>query len=270
MLPGWDSLEVTSTYAKGFTYAGFAALFLLGLFEILGHVYSVHETTLGATAAAREADNRRADADARITEAQRGSAEANERATKAQESLALAEQHSAEANAKAEGFRLDIARANERAAAANETAERERLARLQLEARLADRTLPPAQQAAVTARLRPFSGTVVDVLIWGDTPEIHTISSLVLESMSKAGWKLQVGMPMGGGLAVRGLLVGTGPEADPQTKEAAAALVTALQLAGLGATAWPFEQLVAPGAMMTGDSPFTGKAPIRLYIGSKP
>jgi uncharacterized iron-regulated membrane protein len=73
------------------------------------------------------------EADARIAEAQRGSAEANERATKAQESLSLAEQHSAEASAKAEGFRLDIAKANERAAEADRLAESERLARMQLE-----------------------------------------------------------------------------------------------------------------------------------------
>jgi len=79
-----------------------------------------------------------ADANARIAEAQRGVAEANASATKAQVSVALAGQHSAEANAKAESFRLDIATANARAASANEIAERERLARLQLEARLAD------------------------------------------------------------------------------------------------------------------------------------
>lgn len=77
MLPGWDSVEITSTYARWFTYAGFVALFLLGVFDVLGHIYSVREARLTAAAAAREADNKRADADARIAEAQRGAAEAN-------------------------------------------------------------------------------------------------------------------------------------------------------------------------------------------------
>src|SRR5579871_5005270 len=119
-----------------------------------------------------EKDVKIAQAGKDASEANRGAAEANERATKAQGGLALAEQHSAEANAKAEGFRLDIAKANERAASANEIAERERLSRLQLEARLADRTLTAEQQRTLISRLNPFSGTVVDIMIWGETPEI--------------------------------------------------------------------------------------------------
>jgi len=46
MLPGWSSLESASVYTKLFTYAGWLALFSLGVFEILAHVYSVRETTL--------------------------------------------------------------------------------------------------------------------------------------------------------------------------------------------------------------------------------
>jgi len=55
MLPGWDSLEATSAYPRWLTYAGFAALFLLGVFEVLGHVYSVHETTLRGAAVKADA-----------------------------------------------------------------------------------------------------------------------------------------------------------------------------------------------------------------------
>ena len=123
------------------------------------------------------------EADARIAEAQRGSAEANARASKAQESLALAEQHSAEANAKAEGFRLDIAKANEGAARANETSERERLARLQLEARLADRVFTPDQQRRCTSALASSKGITVDVSVLGDTIEIATFSGSVLDCL---------------------------------------------------------------------------------------
>ncbi len=267
MLPGWDSLALTSAYAKWFTYAGFAALFLLGVFEIFGHAYSVHEATLTAAAVARDADNKRASADARIAEAQRGSAEANERAIKAQASLSLAEQHSAEANAKAEGFRLDIAKANERAASANETAESERLARLQLEARLADRTLTSAQQASIASQLSTMHGIVVDALTFGDTPEIQIISGLVVESLRKAGWTVNAAQAGGGGVAVRGILVGAKTDAGPEIARAANLLVAALRSAGLASGSWAFEELRPPAVMFT--SSFTGTAPIRMFIGSK-
>lgn len=46
LLPGWESLERTSAYARLFTYAGWAALFTLGVCEIISHVYAVHEQTL--------------------------------------------------------------------------------------------------------------------------------------------------------------------------------------------------------------------------------
>src|SRR5712691_9500205 len=48
MLPGWDSIESTAAYAKRFTFAGFGALFLLGLFEVLAYVYSAHKDTLAS------------------------------------------------------------------------------------------------------------------------------------------------------------------------------------------------------------------------------
>jgi hypothetical protein len=206
--------------------------------------------------------------DGEIAGAVKNAAEANERATKAQASLSLAEQHAAEANAKAEGFRLDISKANERAASANETAERERLARLQLEARLADRVLTPAQQAAITSRLAALSGIVVDALVWGDTPEIQIISGQVLEAIRKAGWSVHTGQAGGGGAAVRGMLIGTRAGADENAVRAGNLIASALQSAGLAAGPWPFEQLQQPAIVFNSD--FSGTAPIRLFIGSKP
>lgn len=209
-----------------------------------------------------------------IANAQADAAKATERAALAESHLAesnaqakLAERHAKEADVKAEGFRLDIAKANERAAEANRIAEQEKLARLQLEARLADRTLTTAQQSAIASRLAPFSGTVVDAAIWGDTPEIQIISSQLLDAIRKAGWVIQPGQAMGGG-AVRGILVGTSPAADENTVRAATALVASIQEAGLAGGSWPFDQLRTPNAMM--NSGFTGTAPIRLFIGSKP
>jgi len=209
------------------------------------------------------------EADARIAEAQRGSAEANERATKAQESLSLAEQHSAEANAKAEGFRLDIARANERAASANETAEREKLARLQLEARLADRTLTPVQQNLLVADLRPSSGTVIDVATFGDTAEISGISRLIIESLVRAGWTVHPVAAMAGQATVRGILIGTRAGSDPAISQASVLLIKSLRAQNLSADPWVFEQMTWPGAFMGGGG-VKYDAPIRMFIGSKP
>jgi hypothetical protein len=266
VLPGWDSAAVTSAYARWFTYAGFVALFLLGVFEIFGHIYSVHETTLRDAAAAREADDKRAQADARISEAQRGAAEANEGA-------ALAQRDAADANIKSEGFRLDIAKANESAAKAveeaaksNETAEREKLARLQLEARLADRTLTVDQRTRLVKEAAPFRGTSIDVVVYGDTSDVLGISRVLIEALQEAGWSVQVGYAAAGGVAVKGILIGTRSNADANTSRASAALISALQSMGLASGPWQFEQMQL-GSMF--NTSVSGSAPVRMFIGSK-
>jgi hypothetical protein len=206
------------------------------------------------------------------SEANRGAAEASERAASAQASLALAEQHAAEANTKGEGFRLDIAKANERAASASETAERERLARLQLEARLADRCLTPEQVSRLTTALSVSKGEVVDVVIFGNTPEIVVFSSTVLDSMRKAGWVVNTAYSAGGGETVKGLLVGVKAGSDPASAQAANALIGVLKSSGIGAGPWEFAKLMPPGGMLQvsvakGETMFN--APIRVFIGSK-
>ncbi|MFL6350458.1 MAG: hypothetical protein ACJ74Z_01215 [Bryobacteraceae bacterium] len=198
--------------------------------------------------------------DLKIADVQREAKEADAR-------IAEAEQHAAEANTKAEGFRLDIAKAGEVAARSYETAERERLARLELVARLADRKLLPAQQEAIASQLAPFSATKIDVVVWGDTPEIQIISGLVLESIRKAGWIVNEGFAGPGG-AVLGILVGTRPDADANTVRASAGLVTALHSVGLASGPWPFEEMHPPVAMF--NNSFTGTAPIKVFIGSRP
>ena len=172
----------------------------------------------------------------------------------------------ATAEAKAEGFRLDIAKANERAAEANRVAEQERLARLKLEARLADRTLTPTQQTAIRSQLAIVSGIAMDVVIWGDTPEIQIISRLILDSIPRPGWSVQTAQAVGGG-AVRGILVGTREGSDANVVRASTLLISALRSAGLVCGPWPFEQLRFPSAML--NTTVTKHAPIRMFIGAK-
>jgi hypothetical protein len=137
-----------------------------------------------AVAKAREAD-------ARIAEAQRGSAEANERALKAQQSLASAEQHAKEADAKAEGFRADIAKANEGAAlaqaqVADATAEAAK-ANLELARIKLPRSLNQEQQRRIADVLTRFTGTNFAFLAFGD-PESLALLGDIDSALQQAHW----------------------------------------------------------------------------------
>jgi hypothetical protein len=212
------------------------------------------------------------EADARIAEAERGSAEANERATQAQKSLALAEQHAAEANTKAEGFRLDIAKANERAASANETAERERLARLQLEARLADRVITPDQQRRITEAFAPMKGQTIDVVIVGDSLEITKTATAILDSLHKAGILFNIAQPLKGGYA-EGVIVGIRLDATTEVKQAGNLLIGILrETLGGGVGQKDFDKIqVSMTGQMRADPGATprGQSSFRLLIAAK-
>lgn len=198
-------------------------------------------------------------------------AQANERANKAQESLALAEQHSAEANAKAEGFRRDIAQANERAAEANRIAEQERLARLQIEARLADRVITPLQEQQMEAAFAPLKGKTVDVVVLGDTVEITQFSRKIIDCMRRTGVLINFDRPLGA--AARGVLVGVKPDSPAEFRKAAEEFITALQqTVGNGASLWDFDKLVSNSVSVGGRDPGAaqkGQSPLRVWIGSK-
>jgi hypothetical protein len=207
--------------------------------------------------------------DARKTagEAQERAAKAEGHLAQANEGAALAEQHAAEANKTAESFRLDIAQANERAASANETAERERLARLQLEARLADRVLTPQGRSQLTRLAASFpKGTRIDICVFGETIEVANIAQSINKSLEDGGWTVRQWRVMSGG-SVRGILVGTDPKADATTTRAASGIILALVSAGIGAGPWKFEELTVGGMMVGPGEPMD--APIRMFIGSK-
>lgn len=133
--------------------------------------------------------------------------------------VAAAEARSAEASAKAEGFRRDIAMANERAAEANRKAESERLARLQLELRLAPRTLSDDQKTRLIAFLAPFRGIRTEIVLFGDSYEIQTIGNAIIECLQEAGWVPFPKLALGGGGNTRGIPVGVKADSDPRTKK---------------------------------------------------
>lgn len=194
--------------------------------------------------------------------------EANERAGKLEFQAEQLKAETEKSRATIASAQADAANANARAAEANRIAESERLARLQLEAKLAPRTLTGEQQERLISLLRPFSSTEVDVVTFGDTPEIGTISTTILTCLQKAGWKLHVGTAAGGSAVVTGVLVGVRSNADVVVANAAKTLVLALQSMGIGAGPWDFDKMLYPSIIL--NTNLTQNTPMKIFIGSKP
>jgi hypothetical protein len=207
-----------------------------------------------ATATAKGFESKIADSDARVK-----SAEAQVASSMARSGEAVAQVKTADAR---------IAEAQRDAARANETAERERLARVQLEARLADRTLSPQQQTTLTATLAPFRGVSIDAVTFGDTTEIGRIAGILIGAFQRAGWVVHTAQAGGGERTVTGILIGTRPGSDANIARAANVLVSTLQSMGIAAGPWSFDQMPLPGIRF--NTSVTGDTALRVFIGSKP
>lgn len=150
--------------------------------------------------------------------------------------IAKADARSAETTEKAESFRLDIASANERAVTANRIAEGERLARVKIEERLANRTLTDAQVAVMVDKLKVFTGQEFEITAYWDHKESLAIANRTYSTLLLAGWKFikpENGSFLMGG--VSGVFVYPHPDADELTKKAAASLVSGLSHEGIAA-----------------------------------
>jgi hypothetical protein len=190
-----------------------------------------------------EANARATEATARVKEAEAQVALANAASKDAVAKVAEAQQASAEAGAKAEGFRLEIARASQSAAEANRMAEQERLARLELEAKLADWVLTPDQQRRIIEVLSRVKGQTIDVSVIGDTPEIGYLSNALLGCLSAAQMPLNVFKPIGGAGSIRGVLVGAKPGSAPMSEAASAIVSIMRETLGGGVGLWNFDEI---------------------------
>ncbi len=194
--------------------------------------------------------------EARLTEVREQSSDANARASAAYEraskneketaaTLKEAQQERADAakalaaaqtaRREAEGFKLQIAQANERAA--NAELETERLRK-----QVADRTLTDAQIISIGTRLKPFKGQPYTVTAYWDSKESIGIANRIHLSLHDvAQWSYSdegtKGFMLGGTV---GVIVWTHPAAEETTKQAAKALIDALNDEGIEAT--PKEQ----------------------------
>lgn len=97
-----------------------------------------------------------------------------------------------DAHARLSEVELGIAEANHKAAEANVLAEQERLARLQLEARLADRTLSEEQRTSIADILRPLGSFSTHIFLYSDVTEVQRIGGNIASLLAAAGWTVGV------------------------------------------------------------------------------
>ncbi len=132
----------------------------------------------------------------------------------------------------------DVAVANERAAQANERAahaeQRAAEARLALETFKAPRALSAQEQQLIASRVSKFAGQEYTVTTFWDLKESLNFTNQLHQALQMAGWKY---IPPGEGGAfllggIAGVQVWIHPDADPKIKDAANALVLALEALG--------------------------------------
>ena len=198
-------------------------------------------------------------------------AEANARAAEANAHAKSAEEHLAGANERASQAYERAAQAEKEAAKFNETAERERLARLQLEAKFTPRSLTPEQFKDLVAKLKPYSGQRLDILLYGNTPEIIGIASPIAEAANNAGWNVKAWTTISPNMAITGMLVSVRADAPITVEHAADSLVIALNSEGLSCGHYAaFTGTDIPAALNGPSWDTNDIAPIRIMVGTKP
>ncbi|HKT24316.1 MAG TPA: hypothetical protein VJR04_06915 [Terriglobales bacterium] len=127
--------------------------------------------------------------------------------------------------------KTELGRQQERAANAEKSL-------LELQQKLANRTLTDEQVKAIRHDVERFAGQEFRFSTYWDSPECVGIAERVNRTLQAAGWKYrpytEYRVPVGGTV---GILVYTHPNADKRTNEAATALLTTLSREGLQAQA---------------------------------
>lgn len=155
--------------------------------------------------------------------------------------------------------RESAAQADARAAEANAKAETERVARLELEARLAPRSLTIGQQQALIDAIRPFAPQAFEFVSFQDDLEVVGLVQTLVRTLVTAGW---VGRPATGFLMaapVVAVSIEYSPDKAIQFAPAASALALALSRLGIAASSVSNPELGADW----GDR-------LRIKVGKKP
>lgn len=164
----------------------------------------------------------------------------------------------------------EIAAANQHAAEAKLAAEQASLERAKIEEKLQPRTLEAAKQVAMRDQLKPLAPQSVDIFMYGDGFDVVSITDAITGELREAGWHATAWRALGAGGAT-GILVQTHLGSPPAVDTAADALVKALNGAGLQATRWASFTYAEPHPQLIGAPWSTRKASaIRVIVGGKP
>lgn len=200
-----------------------------------GRVATVEAESREKTAAleteAEQAKKERAEADKQI-------AIAKQNAARAKEGIANAEARSIEASAEVSRLRVTVANAEKERAQAQK-------ALIELQRRIAARVITDADAERITEQIRQYRGREFQVVTFWDDREPLATAQRLADILVAAGWKLnqpKEGQFLLGGLG--GIQVFFHPEASPEAKRSAEALVAALNSVGLSAV---IKQINDPG-----------------------
>lgn len=167
----------------------------------------------------------------------------------------------------------DTSEANARAAEANRIAEQERLARVQLEAKLAPRTLSAEQQTRIRSELTKLAGRYVTITFINDNFEAAAFASQIRDAFSQAKWvitRFSQMTPGGNGLPiVRGVLIMTEP--PDKSVESGRAVLAVLRKEQILADMMPFDRKGTPEQLSEWkNSTNPENARILVVVGSHP
>jgi hypothetical protein len=153
------------------------------------------------------------------------------------------------------------------------TLQSEREMRQKMHDLITPRSISAEQLASISEKLKLYAGTSVDILQVGETPEITNFRLLIEKSLTAAGWKPISSTAVGSGSFV-GMSIGLVDDTNDTDKAAATtvgnALLSVFNKEGVAIVgAGIVKRDNWPGFIM---GPPTGvnKAPLRIYIGSKP
>jgi len=120
-----------------------------------------------------------------------------------------------------------VALAEKGAAEANRIAEQEKLARLQLEAKLADRLLPEDQRLMISESIKPFGKFSLQLIRYSDVTEVRRISDVINSLFIEAGWSVAYAYEISG--VVKGIEIAITENATDKAIDAIDVFVTGLR-----------------------------------------
>jgi hypothetical protein len=221
--PGWDSVAGTDNWSNIYFWLGILALFLLGVFEVASHRYTLRKDEL-------------------VTQQQDATQKQHD------EEMARLHVEAERLAAEAESSKASIADSNARAAEANriaaEATRQAADAQLALEKLRAPRSLTEQQQRSIPSTLNKFSGQTYWAMLPTSSLDAEPLWATLSSVLDNSGWVridppgLKIGTPPHGvGISQPGIHIAIAPSQKDTLSAPAIALLSALKGADLLADA---------------------------------